>query len=267
MAYTLSTNGVMYMIGGSYMDFMFVPTFSKLSVVNNVPQIQTISNITNSMFNRTLGPLVGHTATLIGNHVYVIGGRWFRHPIVAFNIDTGEQTTLICNFAPNVDKNVSYLNGHTATYVNNKLYVYGGMVSLDNRNLASNTMYILDFNDPSGVPTWSSNNGAPDARFFHSATLLPNNVIMYIFGKSSISTPSTFNSYTLYDTRNNTWYGPFTPAPPNLFSLSISPHISSPPAKGGSNAALIGGICGGVAVLISVTLFLNFRRKNSRLTI
>ncbi|KAL6567498.1 hypothetical protein OROGR_001166 [Orobanche gracilis] len=119
-------------------------------------------------------PRLGHTSSLIGDNLYVIGGRAdpmnILNQVWVFNISKREWKLLQCSgsfFPPR--------HRHTAVVIGSKIYVFGGIY---NDSILS-SLYLLDTN----TSEWSeieSHGDQPDPR--HSHSMDTNESKLYMFG-------------------------------------------------------------------------------------
>lgn len=143
-------------------------------------------------------PLSGHTANVIGNSVYIFGGRSepsFSNDIYRYDITTSALERIDCKGAKPAPR-----SGHTTTSRQvgtsvNELVVFGGASAASG---ISNEVFVFDIRTPiflahisvpgcsprrpPGNNTWrqeTTSGTPPAARFFHTATAYENHMIVY----------------------------------------------------------------------------------------
>jgi len=144
-------------------------------------------------------PRHSHTATLLPDgKVLVVGGL-----VVSARPPTSElYDPATGNWSPTGNPSTSRAQ-HTATLLpNGKVLVTGGDVVLAGGAFA--TQASAELYDPA-TGTWTSagNLVTPGLRYQHTATLLPNGMVLVAGGTTSVSTPLA--SAELYDPASNTW--------------------------------------------------------------
>ncbi|KAI8355737.1 hypothetical protein B0O80DRAFT_497278 [Mortierella sp. GBAus27b] len=210
-----------------------------------------------------------HTTTWMGsptNSIVLFGGDMILYPSVAlYNPADGSWTPR------NLTMTISDLvrRGHSAVDGGNgKIYIYGG---LDLQLKVRNDMMVIDTTQPQPWPLRMLAKG-PEGRAFHTATRLPDNTILILWGSTSAGTDAK-STYMVYDIGQDVW----TTKTPQLFppmkeilESPNTPAINNPgstPVRSGPSTPglpLIVGISVGCAVLLILIAVLVCRKRRNR---
>ncbi|KAI8355740.1 hypothetical protein B0O80DRAFT_447814 [Mortierella sp. GBAus27b] len=161
--------------------------------------------------------------------------------------------------------------GHSAVSdANGNIFIFGGINSI---NAACKDLFVIDTKQK----LWSLQplNAAPEARAFHTATMLPDmKTMMIMWGQTGNAPNSATNTYMLYDTVTKTWSA--AKQFDTISTITQSPNAPKPdkgPNGSGSgsgssslNIPLIAGICaaGVILLFVIIVLILLIRRRNRR---
>ncbi|KAG0322826.1 hypothetical protein BGZ99_003138 [Dissophora globulifera] len=172
--------------------------------------------------------LKSHAATWVGgsvNGIVVVGGMVSATLPFTMNsayIYNGTWSTKSVDVAQMGSNFVRY--GHTAVSDNNgNIYLFGGFNAASGVPL--NDHYVLNTNNPTWA--WQKFTDGPEARGFHSATLLPDGTILYMFGQTGADKSTASTTYFTYNTGSNAWS--LTTNVPTITVTTRSPNIPPPP--------------------------------------
>ncbi|KAF9898234.1 hypothetical protein BX616_004311 [Lobosporangium transversale] len=295
MAYTLTNKAnKAYFVGGA------TDANNVKSVVGTVNEL-TLSNggVAWSTIPEMDQALRYHTATWVDdvNGILVLGGQnsiGAAQPLGASQLFTnGNWTSKAILGTPGQQTRF----GHTVTSDGNgTLYLFGGMVAEG----AAPSRDMLVINTKDNTWTWMDALPAPEGRAFHTATLLPDKTILYMFGQTGADPKTATNKYMIFDTQKGSWSKVFEP--PTIVTITVSPNYVPPPpppvppnqnespnsnpnhpktpdnggsgsgsggsggSSTGANIAMIAGICGGIVALLFLILIaiLLIRRRKRR---
>ena len=154
-----------------------------------------------SMEGATPGTLDEHTATLHGNHVYIFGG--FEDGSRVNKIHAFDVEHLTWQLVEPADERADKPKpraGHSATMINECLYVFGGK---DDENEKLNDLWKFDIN----LRKWTQliqepGDPVPMNRSGHSAVAYKNYIC--IFG-GIFEVTKELNDFHMYDVEKNKW--------------------------------------------------------------
>ncbi|KAG0021340.1 hypothetical protein BGZ80_002615 [Entomortierella chlamydospora] len=271
MASTLpNSKGDVYFLGGLTDPTNTVTTTARVDVINfsNSSKWSSIPDMTT--------PLRYHTATWVGspvNGIIVIGGQngasFPQLTSAALVYSNGNWTTRTIGGAE-----LGGRYGHTVVYDGKEiLYLYGGISAIG--GTPTNGLYYLNVTASSW--TWTQVGVNPELRAFHTGTLLPDNTILYTFGRSGADISTATNTFALYNINTAKWIS--ARSPNAILNITHSPNYTPPPppsnstgssgtesSSKGLNIPLIAGICGGVVflILLIILAIILIRRRNRR---
>lgn len=183
-AYQKTTSGVKaFFIGGSTTDNQIVPT------TDVVPSVDTAAASNWGKSTNMLSPVWYSTATWVGspvNGIVVLGGLipgftvgFLEDAFVYHAVNSSWTSTRLGN-----DTYSRY--GHSAVNDGNgNIYIFGG---IDTHGVLQKELYVIDTKQQS----WSLKkvSSAPEGRAFHTATMLPDNTMLIMWGQNG-NTPGT----------------------------------------------------------------------------
>jgi N-acetylneuraminic acid mutarotase/uncharacterized protein YjdB len=172
------------------------------SVINDVP-LSITANGWHPAGNM-IQTHAGHTATLLTNGVIMVDGGWSWVPTSQSNIQFLTQSgTELYNPVTNQWSGAPTGLGtavHTATLLPNGKVLEAGGVMLQDAVFVETTVASAALYDPA-TNSWSAAPSMANARTAHSATLLPNGLVLIAGG----SYAAPLASAELYDPTTNTW--------------------------------------------------------------
>ncbi|KAG0306391.1 hypothetical protein BGZ98_002467 [Dissophora globulifera] len=225
MAVAVASNGKSYITGGSD----GTNSFNTMFVMNTLS-----ANSTPSWTAGAAMPAVfkSHTATWVDgtvNGIVIAGGLTtgdvaFPLSSVYLYKNSAWNTTATPVGAAEIGANNNVRRGHTAVSDGKgKIYLYGGISQIT--NVALSDHYVLDTTSPQWV--WQKLPDGPEPRAFHTATLLPDGTIFYVFGQTGADKNSVASTYFTYNIGANAW-GTATTFP-TMNVTTRSPNIPPPP--------------------------------------
>ncbi|KAK3829143.1 MAG: hypothetical protein J3Q66DRAFT_324451 [Benniella sp.] len=208
-------------------------------------------------------------------------------------LNTYEYYPLPLNLPPTLGDPTRY--GHSAVSDGNgNVFVFGGF---DNQGNIQSDMLLLDTKQPRTNWAFQALAKAPEGRAFHTATLLPDNTILIMWGQNGKAATTAQSTFMVFDIGRYVWTtgkaqgfptmittteSPNTPKPvpndppvvkpnpngPNDPPQSNNPDkgISGSGSGGKANIPLIAGLCaaGVVLLFLIIVLILLIRRRNRR---
>ncbi|KAF9589011.1 hypothetical protein IFM89_018250 [Coptis chinensis] len=160
-------------------------------------------------------PRLGHTSSVVGEHVFVIGGRGdptkILNDVWVFNTSKNQWKLLECSGSVFLPR-----HRHAAAVVGSKIYVFGGL----NNEIIYSSMYVLD----SENSRWSeitTKGEQPCSR--HSHALVANDSQLFMFG--GYDGEKVFSDLYRFDTIACLWKKEKTAGTPPLAKFSHSMFI------------------------------------------
>ncbi|CAB5180124.1 unnamed protein product [Rhizophagus irregularis] len=273
---SVSYEGKIYLFGGGEMDIKTDIT----TLYSNHYIFNTINlNWEDSSLVGAPPPRYKHTATLVNEIIYYIGGiqinnSYVSYPLMSdiFRYSTKSNTwsSVVATLAPG--NTPGRRLGHSAVLVEGKICIFGGSFNdlSPTESIAMLDTSTLEWSIPSFKNPRRPNMPTLPNLIYHTATLVDKRMLVafgnYTENKANGYKGLNNKDFYIFDFNNNEWY--ITAADeltnpssniPKLFSSSTSAGISS------NRPAIIGSSVLGVLVLIvGILIFVYYRRKKNQ---
>eukprot|EP00794_Sanderia_malayensis_P010650 gene10650-11779_t len=189
--------------GAIYKDKMFIYGGTTAHGVSNDFLSLSLANFTWTVLkpSRSLPTLFGHSCTLVGNSLFVIGGYGLTENLNEFTLKINLDT-LFWEYLKPSGFPIAGVYGHSAVYDGNgNIFVFGGIAFYEEKIQESSRVYRLD------IVSMSWNYLRPVAKnelYYHSASMF--NDVMFVTGGYSDVNSRGFNSNLFVWKRNcDTW--------------------------------------------------------------
>lgn len=149
----------------------------------------------------------GHSACIYGQYMYIFGG--FEEQINQFSCDVHclNLETMVWNYIPTTNTPPSYRDFHSATVMNDRMYIFGGRGDRHSPHHTQNEIYCpklmyLDLK----TRKWHTPNTIgrmPVGRRSHSAFIY--NDLLYVFGGYNGNIDQHFNDLYCFNPQCNRW--------------------------------------------------------------
>lgn len=168
----------------------------------------------------------GHSACIIDHHMYIFGGFGEEENQVFCDVHCLDLKTMHWTFIETFKDAPIYRDFHTATILNNRMYILGGS---DNNCLvypypkkegkcSQSRIVYLDL-ETKAWHTPNTTGDIPIDRGGHAAFVF--NSLLYIFGGYNCISDEYFNDLYCFDTINNIWSLVITKDVPSSRSLHV----------------------------------------------
>eukprot|EP00794_Sanderia_malayensis_P010746 gene10746-11897_t len=192
--------------GAIYKDKMFIYGGTTAHGVSNDFLSLSLANFTWTVLkpSRSLPTLFGHSCTLVGNSLFVIGGYGLTENLNEFTLKINLDT-LFWEYLKPSGFPIAGVYGHSAVYDGNgNIFVFGGIAFYEEKIQESSRVYRLDIVSMSWNYLRPVAKNEPFKLYYHSASMF--NDVMFVTGGYSDVNSRGFNSNLFVWKRNcDTW--------------------------------------------------------------